>query len=89
MNDLKDELSPIKKSAIILNLLGGDVYKKIFSHLVQDFNIVDNMQDAVRISYKHANPGDTVLLSPACSSFDLFKNYQQRGNIFKSCVLEI
>ena len=47
---------------------------------------VDNMQAAVRDAHEHARPCDVVLLSPACSSFDMFRNYAERGKIFKSLV---
>ncbi|HRZ97221.1 MAG TPA: UDP-N-acetylmuramoyl-L-alanine--D-glutamate ligase, partial [Paludibacter sp.] len=51
-------------------------------------NIIDvkSMEDAVKEAYKLASPGDTVLLSPCCASFDLFKNYEDRGCQFKACV---
>ena len=48
--------------------------------------IVDDMDAAVRDAYQHALPGDVVLLSPACSSFDMFHNYAERGRVFKSLV---
>lgn len=51
-------------------------------------NIVDvqSMEDAVSAAYEMAAEGDAVLLSPCCASFDLFKNYEDRGTQFKKCV---
>jgi UDP-N-acetylmuramoylalanine--D-glutamate ligase len=51
-------------------------------------NVVDasNMEEAVKAAYYLARNGDTVLLSPACASFDLFENYEDRGNQFKEQV---
>lgn len=45
-----------------------------------------NMEECVREGFKAAKPGDTVLLSPACASWDMYQNYEQRGEHFKSCV---
>ena len=50
---------------------------------------VDDMQDAVKLSQRIAEKGDTVLLSPCCASFDLFKNYEDRGNQFKAAVQDL
>ena len=46
-------------------------------------------EEAVKAAFHLATPGDTVLLSPACASFDLFKNYEDRGDQFKQAVREL
>ena len=46
----------------------------------------NRLQDAVLAAYQSANEGDTVLLSPCCASFDLFKNYEDRGEQFAKAV---
>jgi len=50
---------------------------------------VDNLSDAVQSAYEAAREGDTVLLSPCCASFDLFKSYEDRGNQFMAAVRKL
>ena len=47
------------------------------------------MSDAVLSAYKDAESGDIVLLSPACASYDMYENYKDRGNEYKSIVEEL
>ena len=50
---------------------------------------VESLEEAVRFSYEHARTGEVVLLSPACASWDMFKSYEQRGNLFKEYVNQL
>ena len=49
-------------------------------------NLADNMIEAVSEAGRNAVPGDVVLLSPACASFDMFDSYQHRGDLFRTAV---
>lgn len=71
--------------------LGKDNAKLItsFENIVPVVKSTDDLIKAVRWAKELASPGDTVLLSPACSSFDLFENYEDRGEKFKEAVLEL
>lgn len=86
--ELKD-LVRDKVKAIVC--LGKDNQKIIqaFKELVPDIVETKSMTDAVRSSYYLAKDGDTVLLSPACASFDLFDNYEDRGRQFKAAVRDL
>jgi UDP-N-acetylmuramoylalanine--D-glutamate ligase len=57
-----------------------------FSEIVDVMISTDNMKDAVKSASRIADKGDVVILSPCCASFDLFENYEDRGNQFKACV---
>jgi len=87
-NDYK-ELMPLvreKVKAIICLGLDNEKIKDAFGNVVDLMVETFAMSEAVKVAYKIAERGDTVLLSPACASFDLFKNYEDRGNQFKNAI---
>ena len=59
------------------------------AHGFQNIVFVDDMEEAVKTAYSYADMGDCVLLSPACASWGMFKNYEERGRIFKECVMNL
>ncbi|MEM9929465.1 MAG: UDP-N-acetylmuramoyl-L-alanine--D-glutamate ligase, partial [Bacteroidota bacterium] len=63
--------------------------KTAFSTKVSDIKETQDMKTAVQLATKASKSGDVVLLSPACASFDLFKNYIDRGDQFRSAVQDI
>jgi UDP-N-acetylmuramoylalanine--D-glutamate ligase len=75
-----------KVKAIVCLGLDNSKIVEAFGNMVNDMVETSSMEDAVRVAYKLADAGDNVLLSPACASFDLFKNYEDRGRQFKNAV---
>ena len=59
------------------------------AHGFNNIVFVDDMDEAVKTAYSYADMGDCVLLSPACASWGMFKNYEERGRIFKECVMNL
>jgi UDP-N-acetylmuramoylalanine--D-glutamate ligase len=74
-----------------LVLLIGESAEKIANELGDaiHFENAGTMQQALHVAAAHAQPGDTVLLAPACSSFDQFENYEHRGRVFKELIAEM
>ena len=87
-NDYSELMSLVREKVKAIICLGIDNRKIIdaFSDVVDMMVEVDNMRDAVNTAKHIAEKGDNVLLSPACASFDLFQNYEDRGNQFKAAV---
>jgi UDP-N-acetylmuramoylalanine--D-glutamate ligase len=86
------ELEPLVREKVKAIVCLGTDNKKIvdfFTGIVPDIIETQDIKDAVRASYYLAKDGEVVLLSPACASFDLFENYEDRGRQFKMAVREL
>ena len=79
-------LAKEKVKAIICMGLDNEKIHAAFGEVVSKMYDVTSAQDAVKTAHKIATSGDVVLLSPCCASFDLFKNYEDRGRQFKDAV---
>lgn len=90
-NDYTEIEELVKNKVHSLIFLGVDNTKlhAFFDGKVPVIEDAQSMEEAISKAYKLASKGDTVLLSPCCASFDLFKNYEDRGNQFKACVLNL
>ncbi len=90
--DFKKLAKIIKQKVKLLLLLPGEGSIRIKKELNKinfdktKLQVVSNMSQAVSLAKKFAKPGDVVLLSTACASFGIFKNYKERGNLFKQYV---
>ncbi len=87
-NDYSELMPVVKQKVKAIVCLGKDNHKIIeaFKDVVPSIVETTSMEEAVRSAYYLASKGDTVLLSPACASFDLFINYEDRGRQFKMAV---
>ena len=87
-NDYHELMSLVREKVKAIICLGIDNKKIIdaFGNVVDIMVEVNNMNEAVKMAQRLSEKGDTVLLSPACASFDLFENYEDRGKQFKHAV---
>ena len=90
-NDYSMLTDLVKQKVKAIVCMGKDNKRihEAFEGLVTEIVDTKSAPEAVYVSYHLAKKGDTVLLSPACASFDLFKNYEDRGDQFKKAVMEL
>ena len=85
-----EPLGELFKSKVRFTVLCGATAKKIASVFDEvgyaEYEITDNFEEAIRIAKDKARVGDNVVLTPASASFDMFKNFAERGNTFKKIV---
>jgi UDP-N-acetylmuramoylalanine--D-glutamate ligase len=89
--DKKGDLSPLRdliRERVKRLILIGEAKERMGRELggLTDTVMTQTLEEAVRLAYQTAKRGDVVLLSPACSSFDMFKDYKERGKVFKDAV---
>lgn len=90
-NNYEEIMDLVKKKVKAIICLGTNNQKLVtaFAEITPKLVETDNMQEALKHAYQIAKKGDVVLLSPACASFDLFKNYEDRGQQFKEAVKQL
>ncbi|MBO0322682.1 UDP-N-acetylmuramoyl-L-alanine--D-glutamate ligase [Muricauda sp. CAU 1633] len=87
-NDYAELMPLVREKVKAIVCLGMDNSKLVdaFGNVIDLMVETYSMEEAVKVAYKIAERGDAVLLSPACASFDLFQNYEDRGDQFKAAV---
>jgi UDP-N-acetylmuramoylalanine--D-glutamate ligase len=78
-----------KVKAIVCLGVDNEKISNAFNNVVDIMVETTSMAEAVQIAKRLAEKGDSVLLSPACASFDLFENYEDRGNQFKQAIYNL
>ena len=87
--NLLSEIVRKKVKAIVCMGIDNKKIYNVFSEHIKTIVETQSADDAVRTAYYLGKPGDVVLLSPSCASFDLFENYEERGRKFKEAVREL
>ena len=87
-NDYSSIVSLVKERVRLLISIGESAatVDQALGPYVEKRTMAESMEDAVRYASNLARPGETVLLSPACSSFDMFANFEARGGTFKRLI---
>jgi len=92
--DKHGDLTPLREliqSRVKQLILIGEAKERMGRKLggLTDTAMAKNLEEAVTLAYQSAKRGEVVLLSPACSSFDMFKDYKERGRVFKEAVFKL
>ena len=77
------------KKLVLIGKTRDAIAKCAREHGFNEIVYAESLEEAVRLCAEAAEPGDDVLLSPACASWDMFKSYEERGRIFKDCVMNL
>lgn len=85
-NELFEIAKKFVRSVVILGQTSELIEKTAKKHGIEDTYIVENMSEAVKKSHEIANRDEVVLLSPACASWGMYNNYEERGDDFKENV---
>jgi UDP-N-acetylmuramoylalanine--D-glutamate ligase len=88
-DDLIEAFPGKVKYLVLLGQTGEQIAETARKHGFHNIIMTDNLREAVTVSAAKAEPGDAVLLSPACASWGMFDNYEQRGRLFKEYVKEL
>ncbi len=84
-----EQLVKLKVKSLICVGVDNTALKNAFQDIIPELKETTRIDEAVQSAFRLADKGDIVLLSPACASFDLFKNYMDRGDQFKKAVAEL
>ncbi len=84
---LREPLAAKARAALLIGAAAPKIADQLHGAILLEHS--QTMENAVRFAYEHARPGDTVLLAPACASFDQFRSYEHRGQVFKQIVQQL
>lgn len=87
-NEIMDLVQEKVRAIVCMGIDNAPIHKA-FENVIKNIVDTSSAQDAVKAAYALAEKGDVVLLSPGCASFDIFKNYEDRGTQFKQAVREL